>query len=115
MVLMVKIKITRSSSNEIRSICASGHAGFAEHGSDIVCSAVSVLMQTAALGLERLGAEAGFYSVSDGRMKIFMPVLESVQDRDKASFLMETVSEAFFEIEKSYRGFIRVSSCNESR
>ena len=31
----------------------SGHAGFAEEGMDIICSAVSALTQTPLLGLER--------------------------------------------------------------
>lgn len=37
---------------------ALGHSGYAEHGEDIVCAAVSVLTQTAVLGLtELLGIE----------------------------------------------------------
>ena len=33
------------------SIVIEGHAEYAEHGKDIVCAAVSVILQTAQLGL----------------------------------------------------------------
>lgn len=33
------------------SIVIEGHADYAEHGKDIVCAAVSVILQTAQLGL----------------------------------------------------------------
>lgn len=36
----------------IFSISAQGHTGFAEHGSDIVCAAVSTLMQALLVGLQ---------------------------------------------------------------
>ena len=33
------------------SVCARGHSGYADSGSDIVCAAISVLMQTLHIGL----------------------------------------------------------------
>lgn len=35
------------------SLTVSGHAGAAPHGEDLVCAAVSALVETLALGLER--------------------------------------------------------------
>lgn len=33
-----------------------GHSGYAPHGQDIVCAAVSAILQTAVLGLESIAA-----------------------------------------------------------
>ena len=43
---MTKILLQRTSSGELLSCSAKGHAGYAESGSDIVCSAISILMRT---------------------------------------------------------------------
>ena len=40
---MTTITITKSSNDTYKSIECLGHAGFAEYGNDIVCSAISVL------------------------------------------------------------------------
>lgn len=42
---MIKIRLSEN------SIVIEGHAEYAEHGKDIVCAAVSVILQTAQLGL----------------------------------------------------------------
>jgi hypothetical protein len=38
-------------------IIADGHANAAPHGQDIVCAAVSAILQTAALGLEAIALQ----------------------------------------------------------
>lgn len=43
---MVSVRIERSKTGMLVGCCAEGHAGYAGHGSDIVCSAVSVLIRT---------------------------------------------------------------------
>ena len=47
---MINILIIKSGS-DIMTIEATGHSGYAESGKDIVCSAVSSLMQSLAVGL----------------------------------------------------------------
>lgn len=52
----VTVTIYRHADGSIAGFEAAGHAGFAPHGEDIVCAAVSVLAQATVLGLsERLG------------------------------------------------------------
>lgn len=43
---MVSVRIKRSKTGVLLGCCAEGHAGYAGQGSDIVCSAVSVLIRT---------------------------------------------------------------------
>lgn len=47
-----------------------GHANYAEHGKDIVCSAVSVLVQTLIQSVETLTADELDYSMSPGKVDI---------------------------------------------
>jgi uncharacterized protein YsxB (DUF464 family) len=46
---VIKIKVYLD--NGEMKIHAAGHAGYAEHGKDIVCAAISTIMQTALLGI----------------------------------------------------------------
>lgn len=50
---MIEIELYRTLEDSIRGFRIQGHAGMAEKGQDIVCAAVSVLAQTAVLGLTR--------------------------------------------------------------
>ncbi|MDQ2680906.1 MAG: ribosomal-processing cysteine protease Prp [Candidatus Eremiobacteraeota bacterium] len=49
---MLEVTFTRDSRNRLSSIFANGHAGWADSGEDIVCAAVSAILQAARLGLE---------------------------------------------------------------
>lgn len=49
---MIKVTFYRDSFNRLSSFFADGHADFAEAGDDIICSAVSSVLQAARLGLE---------------------------------------------------------------
>jgi uncharacterized protein YsxB (DUF464 family) len=49
---VLEVVFYRDSRDRLSSIFASGHAGFADSGDDIVCAAVSAILQAARLGLE---------------------------------------------------------------
>lgn len=51
---MVLFSIKRDRNNRINGFTCSGHAGYSEKGTDIVCAGVSVLTQSAVLALEKL-------------------------------------------------------------
>jgi hypothetical protein len=48
---MITIDIKRDQNKNIVSFSGTGHAEYAEYGQDIVCAAISAIMQTAVLGL----------------------------------------------------------------
>ena len=50
---MTNVTILKKESN-ILGFVVSGHSGYAEFGSDIVCSAISTLSQSAVVGLENV-------------------------------------------------------------
>jgi uncharacterized protein YsxB (DUF464 family) len=51
---MIKVRVDMGSGD--LTIDVKGHAGYAPHGQDIVCAAVSAIVQTAVLGLESIAA-----------------------------------------------------------
>ena len=54
---MVSIGIQRNSDGQVIGCHMSGHAGYDEHGFDIVCAAVSALSATAMLGLTQIAQQ----------------------------------------------------------
>lgn len=68
---MVKVLISRTPQGHIRAFQVKGHAAWGSYGNDIVCAAVSVLTQTAIIGMEeylglrlQLRKRTGFLSCS---------------------------------------------------
>ena len=49
---MIHVEILRDKDKEVRGIEIKGHAGYAEYGQDIICSAVSVLALNMANSVE---------------------------------------------------------------
>lgn len=49
---MLEVTFYRDSEDRLSSVFARGHADFAEYGQDIVCAAVSAILQALRLGLE---------------------------------------------------------------
>ena len=69
---MVSIGIQRNSDGQVIGCHMSGHAGYDEHGFDIVCAAVSALSATAMLGLTQIAQQEGEYTNSEGQCDIVL-------------------------------------------
>ena len=69
---MVQVDICKDKQGRITGYKVSGHAGFAEEGMDIICSAVSALTQAPLLSLERHLKLKPSYSVNqeDGILEV---------------------------------------------
>ncbi|HHT36546.1 MAG: ribosomal-processing cysteine protease Prp [Candidatus Wallacebacter cryptica] len=75
---MTKIRLFFNG-NDIIGFSAEGHTGFADRGEDIVCAAISVLTQTAVIGLQQeLGLKVDV-EIKDGLLQCRLPV--QVDDR----------------------------------
>lgn len=61
---MIEITAKRNR-NGLFALTATGHAGWGEHGGDIVCAAISTLMQALAVGLQDVLALEGVREDSD--------------------------------------------------
>lgn len=84
------IQVTYNEAGDEMILRAEGHAGYAEKGKDIVCAAVSVLMQTLAYSVDA-GNTGNTFELSDGkngnRLTVQAPM--SVLNRDKFDLVVE--------------------------
>lgn len=111
---MINIYVWRDRSGEISRFRVEGHAGYAEHGSDIVCSAVSALVQTAVLGLmEVAGVEVKVHQTS-GLLdcRIVPSSLRANADDNlaavKQSAILETMMIGLSQIAGDYHEYVRI-------
>ncbi len=105
---MIKVLITRNLSGSIRSLNVEGHAGYAEEGKDIICSAISVTAYTAAGALEDLAGLGNCYRESDGHMMISLPSDMTAKQKSIAGIILETTAIGFKQIELSYGEYVLV-------
>lgn len=102
---MITIDIYRDSVGFVCGCEIVGHAGLAEAGQDIVCSAVSVLTYTTAAALQQLLKMALDGDMVDGRMKFFLTAPVS----DRTQLLFEAMLIGLQEIAKQYPERVRIS------
>jgi len=96
---------------KIVSISASGHAKFGKFGQDIVCAAVSVLMQTAVQGLNEVAKLDHLIFDSDEKtayMYLELPVEVNETQAFKADVILETVLRGLQGIAKSYPKYMKL-------
>lgn len=102
---MIRIRIVRNAATHITGLQARGHARFAAHGQDIVCAAVSALLQTAWLGLETIEGIEVSYRRDDGHLSF---ALESGAEREGVRVLLSSICLGIRQIEEQYPEFVRV-------
>lgn len=83
---MTSVLIERGGSGELLSCAASGHAGYAAAGSDIVCSAVTVLIRTTAQILSE--AEGVQVDVRAGRRGVLNFSVRAADSRPQTAQLL---------------------------
>lgn len=94
------IKVTEH--NE--SINIEGHAGYAPHGKDIVCAAVSALCQTLIQSIDDLTEDSLEYSMQSGMVEIKHKILS-----EKAQLLIESFFVGIEMIADNYPEHVQLS------
>lgn len=87
---MIRVQIIRDRRGRIRSFSVKGHAGFAEHGRDILCAAISSLVQNGINAPEALLGVPIPASSEEGRVEANVPVLPPEMD-EKVQLLLESM------------------------
>ena len=109
---MITARIFRNSQKKVTGFEISGHAGYAEEGSDIICAAVSAIAYTAIgyFSEKKIGGKEPQYSEKDGYMKFKLePDLFKTDDMTSAYAVMEAAYIGFKQVEYSYgREYIKV-------
>ena len=96
---MIRFSVCKSA-DQYRGFCVTGHAGYAEAGQDIICSAVSVLTINTVNAIERFTEDAfrTEQAADGGRLAVEFP--EGLGER--ASLLMDSLVLGIESIEADY-------------
>ena len=108
---MITARIFRNEQGIISGFEISGHAGYAEEGSDIICSAVSAIAYTAVgfFDEKRYGGKLPSYSEDDGHMVFIAPDLKDKDEITAKDAVLEAAVIGLKQIELSYgKKYIRV-------
>lgn len=106
---MTKVVIEKKNGH-IVALTADGHTGYGVEGEDIVCAALSSVIQTALLGLMRVAGISVNYTVYDaiGKMEFSLPEKMTEKDRFSADVILETMLCGIADLNEGYSDFIEL-------
>jgi len=84
-----------------------GHAGYADHGEDIICAAVSSLAQGIANGISEVIKIEPIIEVEEGLLNVSLR-RNSIEEIKQAQVLLETLIINLKDLAKSYSDYIKV-------
>ncbi len=104
---MTLITIARNASGAVESLRAQRHAGYAPAGEDIVCAAISALMQTAAIAVERLG---GFVEIREQPAKAEAALTGTMSHgaRAEGETVLAAIADGLRAIRESYPDYLSI-------
>lgn len=105
---MTSIILKKKNSN-IVAFAIKGHAGFAESGEDIICSAISVLSQSILIGIEEVLNIKADYKIQDGFLNLDLSKNNS-EDIEKCQVLLKTMEKSFESIKVAYGKYIKLET-----
>ncbi|MBR0461217.1 MAG: ribosomal-processing cysteine protease Prp [Erysipelotrichaceae bacterium] len=100
---MVKVKFSLDDEGNYTYLLVSGHAEYADYGSDLICASVSSIIFGLMNGLDENGFEGVTISDSENQIEII-----NESRSDKANDYIELVIYQLKTIEESYGEFIKV-------
>ena len=93
----------------IKTIEATGHSGYAEAGQDIVCSAVSTLLETLANGLTEIVKAKAEIKIDEDVPHLSVTLTETDKEKCKlAQVLMSSTLLGLKGVADGYRKFIKI-------
>lgn len=103
---MIKVEIFRKNGS-IVGYKASGHSGYSEQGSDIICSAISTSMQMTLAGIQEVLKLKPKFKLNDGFLDVD---LKNISQNKFIEIKILTESMALFlkELAKQYPKYIRL-------
>ncbi len=109
---MVTVTFRRDSRQRLSSVFAKGHAGWAESGRDIVCAAVSAILQAACAGLQEHAKLDVDMQRSAGELSFSLP--ESARDDAATVAIVRTSEISIEQIARQHPKHVTVISESES-
>lgn len=111
---MTNVKIFKKS-NDIVGVECSGHTGYCKNGEDIVCSALSSIVQTAVLGIKKVALINGNFTVDEqtGYLKFILPKLSNSQSFHDAQTILKTMVCGIEDLQEGYSKYINLEVVND--
>jgi uncharacterized protein len=103
---MLEVAFQRDRLGRFEGFSARGHADFADHGEDIVCAAVSAILQAAALGLAEHARAQMETRKEPGFLELRWP--EDQRDRDDVRAIVATAELAVEQIAARFPKHVRL-------
>ncbi len=106
---MTKAVFFKKNDRIVRVECK-GHTGYAEEGQDIVCAAVSAVMQSTALGVLKVAGINAKYEVDERQARLALRLPDDMNDKQKndAETLLQTCLLSVKDIAADYKQFVVV-------
>lgn len=105
---MIRVVIKRNSEGNIVEFNIEGHANYADHGQDIVCSAVSVLGQTALIGIHDYANINCKFKIYSGYINCKIPFEIDGEKKIMANAILETMFLGLKNIKEGYSSYINL-------
>ena len=106
---MTKVVIFKSKSH-ILGFEISGHSGYAEEGSDIVCSAISSISQMVVVGIKDVLKIGAFVEISNGYLKLNLSQKDA--ENESVSVLLKAFENSARGIVKEYGNYVKMEVKN---
>jgi hypothetical protein len=97
---VLEVTFFRDERNRLAALSASGHADFDEYGQDIVCAAISAILQAARLGLEHFAG--GEIEATQEPGKLRLDCAPSARDRESVAAILTTAELAVTQVARRY-------------
>lgn len=109
---MVTVTFRRDSRNRLSSVFADGHADAAAHGEDVVCAAVSAILQAAWVGLTDHAGVTVDGERRGGRLAMRWP--EAARDRADVRAILATAELAIGQIAAQSPAWVSIRNAQET-
>ena len=98
---MITVTVTRENGNPV-GVHVSGHANMGEYGEDLVCAAVSAIVQTAILGITEVCHIQAGVSVEEGNTTCILSKDASTDEIRRAGIVFDTMIAGLRSIRQAY-------------
>lgn len=98
---MITVTVTRENGNPV-GFHVSGHANMGEYGEDLVCAAVSAIVQTAILGITEVCHIPAGVSIEEGETTCILSKDATEDAIQRAGIVMDTMIAGLGSIQASY-------------
>jgi len=105
---VIEVVIVKRPGGPVVEIKVIGHSGYAPSGSDIVCAAVSAIVQTAILGLKNVPGVDVKDRIGDGKLECRIVRATGAGAQCQVDAITTTMVLGLKDIEKSYGEYVQV-------